>query len=347
MSALRRFGIYGPLAMVIALLVGVSAQAALPIDVEVVTETGGPITAPQQWGQILGKMELGRVRIRPAGPGDKTSVKQDGQRFKVVAILNGKGDLLVDGRRYRDSDRAKLSDYFQSLAKEESYGQQKGIFGLTEKQFRAVYGELSRSVDFSTDRESPVSLLDQFAETVSIPIKVEVEAVRLMKKSKPVEWQLRGMSTGTALAIILRESNLVLRPVKPQGQPPELVIELDRPNVESWPIGWKIQGSPRIAAPKMYEFLTIEVAGYTLQQALDALEPRMGIPLIYDRRTLTRRKIKPAEIKVKLPAGRTYLKKVFDRLLSQGRLAAELRADERDQVFCWITQYGKDSPKAY
>jgi hypothetical protein len=35
-----------------------------------------------------------------------------------------------------------------------------------------------------------------------------------------------------------------------------------------------------------------------------------------------------------------------DRLLSQARLASELRVDEGGNAFFWITQFGPQSPRA-
>jgi len=96
----------------------------------------------------------------------------------------------------------------------------------------------------------------------------------------------------------------------------------------------------------MFEFLTIEIDGHTLDDALEVLKPRMDMPLILDRRTLRRREIDPQQVNVKLTPTKTYLKSSLDRLLSQARLACELRVDESGKAFCWVTQYGKDSLRA-
>ena len=42
---------------------------------------------------------------------------------------------------------------------------------------------------------------------------------------------------------------------------------------DAWPVGWKSEGSPRLLAPKMFEFLTIEIDGFTLSKAVEALQP--------------------------------------------------------------------------
>ena len=323
-----------------------SAFAALPIDVEVVSEPGVPLTAPQQWARLLGAMDLGSIRIREARANDRPGIRQDGRRYRVVAVLNGSGELVLEGRRYRTSDRAAISKFFKSLAEEESFGEQKGIFGLTQKQFGHVYADLSRPIAFSTHGVARANVVSKIIASLAEPVELESGIGSELRRARPVEIELRGMSAGTGLAIILREVDLIVRPEKLREQAPRLVIEREKPKTDSWPTGWKIEGSPRKAAPQMFEFLTVEIEGYTLDQALEALEPRMAIPLILDRRTLQRRKIDPKTVEVKLPPTKTYLKKSVDRLLSQARLAAELRVDERGKPFCWVTQFGKDSRRA-
>ena len=323
-----------------------TVEAALPIDIEVATEAGVPITAPQQWAQLLGTMDLGRVRIRPAGSDEEPKVVQDGSRYKIIALLDGRGRLVIEGRRYRAGDRKALTEFFKSLAEDEAYGQERGRFNLTEPQFRQVFTELSQPIEFSTQGKPLTSILRQAESMLSLPLEQDRAIGRQLRQSKPVTVELKGMSAGTALAIALREAELVLVPKKPPGKPLQLGIERELPPREVWPTGWKPEGSPRKAAPKLFDFLTIEVEGYTLDKALAALEPRMGIKVIYDGRTLNRVGIQPEKVQVSHPSGKTYLKRVIDRMLSQARLAGELRVDEDDHVFYWITQFGPRSRRA-
>jgi hypothetical protein len=336
----------------LAALVGsvAPASAQLPIDVEVATGKGAPLTAPQEWARLLGELQLGSVRIRGGQADERPEVTQDdgvaGPRFKVLALLNRSGELVLPERRFRTSERKALSDYFQALSRQESFGQEIGIFGLTEKQFGLAHADLSRPISFSTKGKTPADVLNLLEGSIAASVDRDALARDALRLAKPLEVELRDMSAGTALALALRQAGLVLRPEKLSGDPLHMVIERGRPEVESWPVGWKPKGSPRLAAPKMFEFLTIEVDGATLATALVALEPRLGIPVIYDEHILAAREIHPEEIQVKLPAGKTYLKRVVDRLLSQARLAGELRVDERGRAFYWITQFGKDSPRA-
>ena len=69
----------------------------------------------------------------------------------------------------------------------------------------------------------------------------------------------------------------------------------------------------------------------------------MEVPLLFDERVLAVRSIDPAKIEVSFPRGKTYIRRAVDRVLSQARLAGELRVDEAEKPFYWITQFGPDN----
>jgi len=115
---------------------------------------------------------------------------------------------------------------------------------------------------------------------------------------------------------------------------------------ESWPVGWKPAVSSRQSAPQLFELRNIEINGFTLAQALTALQPALKMPVIMDDWVLQQRQIDPSKIEVSLPKKRTFLKSAIGKLLSQGRLAEEVRVDEQGQPFLWVTQFGKNSRPA-
>jgi len=74
-----------------------------------------------------------------------------------------------------------------------------------------------------------------------------------------------------------------------------------------------------------------------LADALEALKPRLELPLLMDHNSLIRFRIDPSKVQVAIPAGKTFYKKILDHLLSQAGMSAELRVDEADTPFLWIT----------
>ena len=333
-------------------LASATAQAANRVEIEVVTEPGLSPTAPQEWVRMLSKLDFARVRIRGIRPGDKPDIiSTEGAtatHFKLLAVLDRGERLILPGARFGRSDMHRLRDYIDRLQKDGAadLGAERGRFGLTKEQFTTVYDDLSQSVNFSTAGKSPVDIMAQIAKQLRLPLEVSDQAKFVLHRAEAVDMQLEDMTAGTALAMLLRREGLALVPQKQRGEPLRLAVIPLKPNQTAWPVGWKPAEVPRVIVPQMYKFLTFEISGYTLAQALDALSPRLGVPLKLDDLILQRRDIHIDKIQVKLPRKKTYLKRAVDRILGQARLAGELRIDEAGKPFYWITQFGKDSPRA-
>jgi len=323
-----------------------SVCGALPIDIEVAMAPGVSITAPQEWAKLLGKMDLARVRLRSARPDDRPKTTATESRIRVLAILNRKNELVLPDRRFKSHQQNALRKYFEDLPVKVAEGNDpRGRFELTDSQFRAIYEDFSKRVDFSTIGTTRKELLRRLAKKFATPVEFDPVAEALLSNS-PLTRELRGTTAGTSLALVLRQEGLALKPEKLRGEPMRVrVIRYDRA-IETWPVGWKSEASPRQLAPKMFEFLNLEISGYSLTRALDALAPRLGVPVIMDAWILKRREIKPNEVQVQLKRGKTYLKKAVDRILNQARLEGEMRVDELGQPFYWVTRFGEESLRA-
>ena len=116
-----------------------------------------------------------------------------------------------------------------------------------------------------------------------------------------------------------------------------LLITDFRKAKESWPVGWPPKKRPNEVLPKLFTFLPIEIVERSLGTAVDALQQRLKVPIIWDRNAIARQKIDLAGIKVSIPATKTYYKKAPDRVLFQARLKSELRLDESGEPLLWVT----------
>ena len=325
------------------------AEAALPIDLEVAVEQGSPFGAMQEWGKLLNEMDLARVRLRGANGGDEPTATSIGegtsQRFKLVGLLNRRDQLVLPGGSFGPGDRAKLKAYFEGLPERVAEkGVERGIFNLTKQQFEQVYEELSTPVTMSTKGQRPESILAMLTEKLTIPVEIDPSAAGPLRAAPAIDAELQEFSTGTAIAIALRPAELTLLPEQKFGQPLKFRVVKASPQQRGWPAGWKPAQTARQLAPAMYEFQNIEIgSGFMLSDALTALGPRMGVPLMFDERVLATRKIDPAKIEVTFPRGKTYIRRAIDRVLSQARLAGEVRVDETEKPFYWITQFGPDN----
>jgi hypothetical protein len=331
-----------------AVLCSTLSAVEVAIDIEVAMVPGVPITAPQEWAERLGKLGLAHVQIRSARGDEKpsTTMNEQGTRVSVIAVLTKADELIVPQRKFRVSQLSELREYFENLPTQiAEEGIVRGPFRLTEREFHTVMADLAKPIVITTAGKTTGDLVAHCRSKFRLPIKVTPPAKLMLQGGKPLPMEMETLAAGTALAIALRRDNLAMWPEHIPGGL-QLVIEPYERDKETWPIGWKVEGSPRQLVPTLYEPLTIEIDGYTLTTALEALAPRLTVPVIMDDYMLTKLEIDPAKVQVKVPAKKTYLKGAIDRIFSQAHLACELRTDDRGTPFLWGTQFGPDSRPA-
>ncbi len=330
--------------LLIAFALATMAEAAPPIELELATESGLQITAPREWLQLMAGIGIKNVRIRAASAADKPKVDNRGDaehpRFHVVGILLASNELQLPGGRFGASDRHKLADYFARLSADgaESMTAPRGRFGLTEKEFTAVHADLSQPIHFTTKDQPLRAVLDRMQTKFALRFASDAAAEQIIRTAEPVIDDVSNLTAGTGLAIMLQGYGLALRPDKSRGESLALRIVPVGSVDDVWPIGWESKASPRETAPALMEFLNVEIEGYTLAEAMDAMQPRVKLPFFWDHAALARDQIDPATIQAHIPRTRTFYKRILDRVLAQAHLADQLRVDEAGTAFLWITK---------
>ncbi|MCC7476024.1 MAG: hypothetical protein IT425_11565 [Pirellulales bacterium] len=349
-------------AILSAMGAGVAGAAPL-VELEIATDRGLQITAPQQWLQLLAGIGIHQVRLRGIEPGDQPRIETNGTgqkaSFSVLGILGTDEVLRLPGGTFKRSDRARLKEYFDQLAADgvDSLTAPRGRYGLTEKELSSVFDDLSPPVSFNTKGLSPRTALDrlqaQFAHKLVLTRAAEST---LRGEHPPVADELNGLSRGTALAMLLRSYELAMRPEKPRGGAIEYRVEpldglpeairkntLGKTNgtdieMKHWPIGWEPDRAPGAVAPSLMESLSAEIDGYSLEEALAAIGPRLKVPAYLDHAALSAFKIEPTKIPITLPKARMSYKRLLDRVLAQARLGSSVRIDESGRPFLWVSR---------
>jgi hypothetical protein len=343
---------------ILSLALATTGRAAPPIELELVTERGVQITAPHEWLQLLTAIGIHDVRIRTKQSGDRVQATNVGTaerpRYRVLGLLSSGDRLQLPGTTFTRRDEAALKDYFDRLAADgdESLTAQRGRFGLTDKELASITADLAQPVDFETKGQTPLKVIDRLQSEFAVKIAVDQAVSRALHEGQPVANELKNLTAGTALAIMLRRERLVLRPEKIRGQPVTLRVlpadtdalanstlgKTDDAEIENWPIGWEPQQTPGRTAPSLFEPRNAEIEGYTLAETLAAIQPRIKVPFYFDHAALAAKQIDPAVIQVRLARTRTHYKRVIDRVLAQARLHSQIRVDEAGTPFLWITR---------
>jgi hypothetical protein len=335
-----------PRACGILLLSVLSASAAAAdkprVTLEVIAREGLAPTASQQWYQALSKLGIDGLRIRSDDLAGEMGVTNQGSQaapaYKVVGILSADNVLRLPGGAFGPRDTGKLQKWLDELrdAGVEGVTQPRSAFGLLPRQLQAVNDDLMRPLGFSTKGMPAAAAVAQIAKSLRNPLAFEPGATRALAQVK-LDDELDKLSRGTALAAIVRPAGLVVRPVQTGGAGVEYRIERPQAGEGVWPIGWPPKERRSETLPALFEMLNVEIKEIPVSEALAAIEARLKVPLVFDRNALALHGVDPTTAPADVPEKRMSYSQVLRTVLSQAKLTYELRVDEAEKPFLWIT----------
>jgi len=329
-------------ALVLASGISHSALAAPPIELELAVEDGFSITGRQQWLRFLSDLGIENIRIRSGRAGERAEIIKSGTksrpRYKVIGLLMADNKLVLKGASFSRGDGARLQAYLENLQMEGTRGvtEKKGSFGLTARELIALSKDLETPVGFPTKDTSPRHFITQIAKGIETPLQVDPQVRAQLLSAEASLVEVQGISSGTALAALLRPYGMILRPLRLSGGKVVLVVTSSKLANEPWPIGWTLERKDRDLLPQLYEFITVEIEDIEARKAIGAVTERLGAPVLYDHNNMLRHEIDLGK-EVSFPAGRSYYKRILERLLYQVFLKPEVRMDEAGKAIIWIT----------
>jgi hypothetical protein len=315
------------------------------ITVELATESGFPIDGQRRWIDALKDLGFASLRIRTARPGEKESVtnrgSEDAPLYAVVGLLTVRNRLILPGGQFSINDRGEIAKWFETLRTEGVGGPTKQTlaFGLSEDELLQFHEQVSQPLTFATEGKRAGDVVRQLVRELGLACEVTTKATQAFYRNETVPDELRGVSAGTALAATLRPLGLVAAPRKKSRQDLQLLIADVREIDETWPVGWPLQKSPYKVAPDLFKKLPVEIKNTPLSEVMAAIQQRVNMPFLLDHNALARQKIDPETVLVSFqPRSQSYsYRKVIDSILFKARLTSELRVDEAEQPFLWIS----------
>jgi hypothetical protein len=332
-----------PAAFVVLIFCGDIAWGAKPrVEIEVFAEPGlSNTTAAQRWTKTLGDAGFDAVRFRPLQNGDRPDVQTQttgaSTVVNVTAQLTGRGTLVTSGGQFTYSESTKLKKWLGDLQSGGGLpGERKTVFGLTGQQFADLKAALAKPVGYSTKGQRPEKIWEQIKSALPVELTVDPMIAKEMLADEPVRDELKGLAAGTVLAAIVRPAGGVLVP-RPAGKQIELVASQPQRGVDAWPIGWppEEKGDQKII-PALFEFINVDFPGNPAEDAIAAIQPRLGVPLVFDYNNMARQRI-DLKKSVKVPAGKTYYRRILERVLYQAGMKFEVRVDDAGKPLIWIT----------
>lgn len=331
----------GMLTLVLMAMSAVASAAGPRITLEFATEPGYPIGGHQKLAKAAQDLDVGSVRIREARRGERAIVEEtgrEGSAFSVVALVSRDGKIIVPGARFTTEQMPQFKTWLSRLATDNPNKPKEEIaaFGLTPEQLVETHEQLAGKLRLSTRGKGCGEIVDAIIKELPLTVAVDADARQALSAGEVMPDELDGLSHGTALAAALRPAGLVFAPVR-SGQDVKLRIASSRALPEAWPIGWPSQKGLTETLPAMGKFLNVEINDVILSEALGSIQGRVAAPFLYDHNGLARQQIDPTKIKCSLSPGKTFYKKILDRILSQSHLQCEVRIDEADTPFVWIS----------
>ncbi|MDX1946883.1 MAG: hypothetical protein SFU86_15885 [Pirellulaceae bacterium] len=330
-------------ALVLAMFSAALVHAEPRVELEICAEEGFPVADMRPWSDLMGELGLVNSRIRGAKGADSPAIQtltSGGETvgYHVVGILTRDGVLRVPKASFRVADKGRLAAWIAKLKDggEEGVTVKPAAFGLLPRQLVQVHEALRVPVEFSTKDKLPRDAARQIAGGLALKFITDAAGQRALAADEPILDELQGLSSGTALAAILRPLGLVLVPEK-DGTGLRLRIADSAAVAESWPVGWPPKGNPHETLPELFKFLNVEIADTSLGEALPAIGSRVKAPLVIDYNALARLDVDLATKKVSIPKTNTFYGKILDRILFQAALKYEVRVDEADKPLIWIS----------
>ncbi len=326
------------------LTISLLSQAALAgdrVELDLAVEERVPITGRQEWLQRLAKAGIQGFRIRSVRSDDMPNVEnrgsEDTPNYKVTGIITSDNTLLLPGARFRASQMGQLAAWLRDLSEMGPADDRPAMttFGLNVKDLERLQADLASPLGFNTQAMSRTDVIRQAAKGMSTPLVADPRFAAPLSKDMVAE-DLSTLSRGTALAYVLRSPGLCLVPSGSAGKVSLSIVEA-RPNLQIWPIGWEPEKLGKDIKPEMYELRDVNVSGVPVTAVLEAIASRLEMPILLDHNAMARYGLVPDQVIAKLPPGRKSYITTLRKVLFQARLKSELRLDDADQPFLWVT----------
>ncbi len=340
---MHRFTLVGLAAVFLILSADAHLHAEPRVTFELVTGNGFPLNGARKWVGLFKDLKNTSVRIRAARGSEKTTVESVGTEafpsYHVVGILLGDNRLRLLGGEFTHTDRTKIAKWIKKLRSEGVDGLTavRVAFGLTSEQLVAFHERVKRPLAFSTKGVRAGDVVRQIVRGLDVPFEVSAAGRAAFARNEVASDELMGLTSGTALAATLRPLGLIWRPHKRADGQVILSIKETGNSEESWPIGWPIKGTPFKVAPNLFKTIPVEIRDTTLSLAIEAIQPRIELPFLFDYNSMARHQVDPATKIVNFPSKRASYKRILDNVMFQAGLGTELRMDEGEKPFLWIS----------
>jgi hypothetical protein len=316
------------------------------INMELLTIGDGVAIKAREWMEVLGKMDV-TLTIRAGRPTEKLEIteRKAGGTLRTVMIrgmLDSKGQLIFADQTFTESETGKLAAWLDELRTYGAQGNPEGrpAWGLTKEQFGVIHSALKKPLAFEPNEMELSKVVEKLELPADIPLRFSLAAAKVLKEGAApatVGQSLKGVSQGTALAVMLNDQGLVFRPRRLPDATIELTVTTAEGGGKVWPVGWPRMQSRPETAPSLFEFKVIDLDEEPLDGILEAASGLIGIPILIDRPAVHSKGIDLAEVKISHPRKKTTWITALESFTFKAKAKFEVLIDESGKPFLWVT----------
>lgn len=322
-------------------------KTILTIEIMLPKIVGDPVQA-QRWGKAF--ESLGEsVRIRQPLPGDEPEIKETTRgTFRLITVrgdLDRKGTLSFPGKTFSLNQTDQIKLWLDELKVYGAQGSPEGkkFWGLNKEQFDAVVQGLSEPLKTDVEETPLMQAIATLPIGKNLPVVVHPATQEAFSKIEgaPVSQELKGISSGTALAVLLKEHGFGFRPLRRPDSSIEIRIEPLDSISDPWPVGWDIDDTtPRNQiVPNLFEFVKTGFEAASLQRVLDAISEQTKTPILIDYRLCRQKEIDVSTATVSYPEKQTAWSLVLGSVVRQCQLTHKIMLDEAGTPFVWVAPF--------
>ena len=312
------------------------------VEIEVVASSQAPLQTQQRWMKLLNDVGADRVRSKSSFSGATIKVSEtetsSAVRIKVLGAIQDE-KLILPGKKFSFREKEAIRSYIRDLKSDgaDVALAEKKAFGLTSNQLVDVNRALSKKLNRKTRGKTAQDVLASLSSQLDYPIRTDSTAKRALRRSEKILDELDGISYGTAIATIIRPLGLVMSPKYQRGEISLQIVNY-RTVDEHWPVGWPSPAIPKRMVPSLFGKFPIEIRGFPLDQAINAIQAQAKVPMLFDYNTMARAEIDLAKTRVTFAKNASYAH-ALGKILNQTkpRMNYEIRVDEAGTAFLWIT----------
>jgi hypothetical protein len=336
-------------AAAVGLSLGILATSAAcsaepTVEIELAMDRGFSPADSHAWAKLFAELGVERVQIRAMRASDEVQVVRRGTAtaavYHVVGVLTARNTVQLPGGTFAPGQARQLKAWLENLVQHgppsERAAGEKSVFGLSARQFAALHVDLSQPVALATKDQPIADVVPRLGRALKHPVVIDAAAQAALAEGEKMPDELRGLSSGTALAAALRPAGLIAVPRQAGGRV-ELWITSGKGATQLWPVGWTPEPAPAKLVPALVETVNADIEETPLNEVMEAIGGRLKVPVLYDHNALARLRVDLARTTVRLPPERAIYSTVLRKILNQARLKFEVRVDEAGKPFLWVS----------